>query len=268
MGLCSGQIEAGQHPGEGRKLRDMTEHDEIVATERRARLAALTCAAGAGDARATERLLVQLAPLVRSAARRAHHRAVRHGAGSTLDVDDLEQEARLALVELAAGYRPESGSALLYFLNRLPVRLRRRVRRVVRQQAPWLARASWGEVNGALDATSERLLAAAEGGAADDQSEALRAAFDRLALRDRRILYLRFWRQRTNAEVARALDISQPSAHRAVERALRHLRIELARLLPQERNDPPECYALPPRLSLPTRDRSAAGTATEPSACW
>jgi RNA polymerase sigma factor (sigma-70 family) len=184
-----------------------------------------------GDEVARRRLMVALDPMVRGEARRQRQQAVRVGLDDEVEVDDLEQEARLELWRLMAEYDPARGPALAFFRMRLRSRLRKHVESLSRRRWPG-RRISWEDggaeaVAEALGAQMARERAVAEGRSAT-RLDVLEAMGDLLP-RHQRVLAFMHWRQVDQATIARVMGISEPAVRQLHRRALDALRTRLSR---------------------------------------
>jgi RNA polymerase sigma factor (sigma-70 family) len=142
--------------------------------------------------------------------------------GTAADFDVYVQDARLAFVRAVYAWAPERGASLaVYAYGRMVRAVRRAVvrsQRSRRRVCPlvWERRPGDGGVPEPADPDpliAERL----------DERLAVRNAVRRLPLRDRALLFGLYWRDQTQAGVARSLGVSQQYVSK------RHLQI-LARL--------------------------------------
>lgn len=191
-----------------------------------AELRRLVLAARLGEAEAKADLLARLAPLVRGSARRAARRAQR--LGLAMDGEDLIQEAQAMLLSLMAQCDPALGPPLLFFTLRLRARLNQYVQAQARRRLPG-RRLGWDDRPGqdVAEALSVRLFSEANALASSGGEAALYEALDRLTARQKRLLYLFYWRRLSDSEVARALRLSAPAARQARYRTLAALRLSL-----------------------------------------
>lgn len=192
---------------------------------------AMGAGVASGDIVARRRLMVALDPLVRGEARRQGLHAARAGIGDEVEVEDLEQEARLALWRLMDEYDPARGPALAFFRMRLRARLRKHVEALSRRRWPG-RRISWEDggaeaVAEALGARMARERAASEG--RDAARLDLLEAMAGLLPRHQRVLALMHWRQIDQATIARIMGISEPAVRQLHHRALDALRTRLGR---------------------------------------
>lgn len=206
----------------------MAETADRAATTQIAELQRLAIAAQRGEAAAQAALLDHLAPLVRGAAGRAAARAQRLGLGFTLSREDLLQEAQLYVLQLARNYNAVSGAPLPYFAIRLRAKLSQHLNAQARRRPPgW--RLEWGsEVTQAIVANvslRDGSLAVIGG---EETPEHLSQALLALTPRQRRLLFLAYWRDRTDEEIAAVLHLSAGAARQSRYRALRTLRAMLA----------------------------------------
>ena len=114
----------------------------------------MAASVASGDEVARRRLMVALDPMVRGESRRQRQHAVRIGIDDEVEVDDVEQEARLELWRLMAEYDPVRGPALAFFRMRLRARLRKHVESLSRRRWPG-RRISWED--GGAEAVAEAL---------------------------------------------------------------------------------------------------------------
>jgi RNA polymerase sigma factor (sigma-70 family) len=175
--------------------------------------------------------MVALDPMVRGEARRHRQHAVRVGMADEVEVEDLEQEARLELWCLMPEYDPARGPALAFFRMRLRSRLRKHVESLSRRRWPG-RRVSW-EAGGA-EAVAEALGAQmARERSASESRDAVRLdlleAMTGLLPRHQRVLALMHWRQVDQATIARIMGISEPAVRQLHRRALAALRTRLGR---------------------------------------
>jgi RNA polymerase sigma-B factor len=199
-------------------------------------------------ARSTERsrLIEEYLPLARGAARRFARRGVER--------DDLTQVASLAIVRAVDRCDPRRTELLPAYVSRsVEGELRRHLRdRAAAVRVPRAARS---------DDTPERRTAEAPISLGDEDwgtdTEPLedvmleRALIARAAraldVRQRRILLLRFFLDRTQEEVADELGISQAHVSRLLDDALRRMRRRLERdepLMPERQRARVEAYGL------------------------
>jgi RNA polymerase sigma factor (sigma-70 family) len=171
---------------------------------------------------------------VRGAAARAAARARRRGLGPTIDVEDLQQEAHLILLRLMAGYDPSVGAPLPYFAIRLQARLNQLVLAQARRSLPF-RRLEWDRpaTQALVDALGPPDVSPEAAASGDDgrRQAALEQALARLNPRQRRLLFLVYWRDAADDVVARRLRISLAAARQARYRALRTLRARLSSTL-------------------------------------
>ncbi len=194
-----------------------------------AELHRLAVAARRGDAAARAALLDRLDPLVHGAAARAAARARRLGLAGTLSREDLTQEARLMLLRLTHSYDPDAGAPLPYFTIRLRAKLNQLLSAQARRLPPG-RRLEWGsEVTQAIvanvsppDAYPGVIVPGGEG-----LDESLYQALAGLSPRQRRLLFLAYWRDCSDEEIGAALHIGAGAARQARYRALRALRARL-----------------------------------------
>lgn len=184
-----------------------------------------------GDMVAQRRLMVALDPMVRGEARRQRQHAIQVGLGDEVEVEDLEQEARLELWRLMEEFDPVRGPALAFFRMRLRSRLRKHVEALSRRRWPG-RRISWEDggaeaVADALGARMARERAASEG--RDAVRLDLLDAMAGLLPRHQRVLALMHWRQVDQATIARIMGISEPAVRQLHRRALDALRTRLSR---------------------------------------
>lgn len=206
----------------------MAETADRAAATRLAELQRLAVAAQRGEPAAQAALLDHLAPLVRGAAGRAAARAERLGLGVTLSREDLLQETQLILLRLALNYNAVSGAPLPYFAIRLQAKLNQLLSAQARRRPPG-RRLEWGsEVTQAMVAnisSRDPALAVIDG---EQTPERLIQSLLALSARQRRLLFLAYWRDRSDDEIAVALRISAGAARQSRYRALRTLRATLA----------------------------------------
>lgn len=191
----------------------------------------MAASVASGDEVARRRLMVALDPMVRGESRRQRQHAVRIGIDDELEVDDVEQEARLELWRLMAEYDPVRGPALAFFRMRLRARLRKHVESLSRRRWPG-RRISWED--GGAEAVAEALGAQmARERAAEEGRDAVRLdlldAMGDLLPRHQRVLALMHWRQVDQATIARIMGISEPAVRQLHRRALDALRARLSR---------------------------------------
>ena len=193
---------------------------EAVRVEAMARLAA------AGDDRSRRQLVELLDPLANGAARRARVRARRLGLRDDVDLEDLVQEARMEIWRLAQGFDAGRGPALAYFVVRVGARLRHYRTSVARRRWPG-QRVSW-EGGGAVAVADEvgAYLAREHAGASarDAALAGMEAALNALPVRQRRVVYLTFYRRLDDEGIGTALGISPVAARQLRRRALQNLR--------------------------------------------
>lgn len=191
--------------------------------ELEARIEALAIAARAGNREAQAQLLEQLEPLVQGTARRVARRARR--LGLELELEDLLQEARAALLQLMAWCDPRLGSPLAFFTLRLRARLAQRVQAQARRRPPG-RRLAWHDDAAVVlaEALSARLYREAHDWEQSGAAAALHEALGSLSPRHKRVLFLYYWRQLGDEGVAAALAVSIPAARQLRYRALSHLR--------------------------------------------
>ncbi len=191
----------------------------------------MAASVASGDEVARRRLMVALDPMVRGESRRQRQHAVRIGIDDEVEVDDVEQEARLELWRLMAEYDPVRGPALAFFRMRLRARLRKHVESLSRRRWPG-RRISWED--GGAEAVAEALGAQmARERAAEEGRDAVRLdlldAMGDLLPRHQRVLALMHWRQVDQATIARIMGISEPAVRQLHRRALDALRARLSR---------------------------------------
>ena len=185
----------------------------------------LAAAVHRGEAAATAELLARLAPLVRGAARRAARHARRLGIGAVYGDEDLLQEAYMALLGLIQRYDPAAGPALPYFTVALRARLLRFIRGRARRRPPG-RRLAWGQqaAHDLAEVLCARLFRESQALATSGVEAALYEALDRLTPRHKRLLYLHYWRDLSDPEIAAILHTSVAAAAEARYRALAALR--------------------------------------------
>ena len=191
----------------------------------------MAASVASGDEVARRRLMVALDPMVRGESRRQRQHAVRIGIDDEVEVDDVEQEARLELWRLMAEYDPVRGPALAFFRMRLRARLRKHVESLSRRRWPG-RRISWED--GGAEAVAEALGAQmARERAAEEGRDAVRLdlldAMGDLLPRHQRVLALMHWRQVDQATIARIMGTSEPAVRQLHRRALDALRTRLSR---------------------------------------
>ena len=151
-----------------------------------------------------------------------------------LDWDDLEQAARLGLVEASRRFEPQRGVRFSTFA------------------VPYIAGAvrRWLQVNrrpsgavGSAGGPSDR-----PAGGGDEERLAVRLALEQLPQNLRRVVELRFYRGLSQQETALQLGLSQPTVSRRERLALRLLRGALAdpEGADQHRGQLPEGAVAPP----------------------
>ncbi|MCA9185704.1 MAG: sigma-70 family RNA polymerase sigma factor [Pirellulaceae bacterium] len=187
---------------------------------------ALIDAAG-GDEAAFERIFSAFEPVLRSQFRARRDRCMQR----RYDSSDVVQETRIAVYQ-----------RLPSFVKRRPMPFLRWLEFTARQIAIDLWRYHYGSAKRSVirevyaEEFSSNCTAAAVGGQNDCLVEvaerdelfaALRAAINRLNEASREILRLRYLDGRTNAEVARFLEISESAASKRHGAALRQLRKSL-----------------------------------------
>lgn len=193
---------------------------EVTRVEAMARLAATE------DDRSRRQLVELLVPLANGAARRARVRARRLGLIDEVDLEDLVQEARMEIWRLAQGSDAARGPALPYFVVRDGARLRHYLTSVARRRWPG-RRASWA--GGGAAAVADEVgayLARDHAGATarDDALAGMEGALNALPVRQRRVVYLTFYRRLDDEGIGMALGISPVEARQLRRRALQNLR--------------------------------------------
>jgi RNA polymerase sigma-B factor len=210
-----------------------------------------------GDTRARERLIELHLPLVRTLARRFRRTGV--------EEDDLVQVGSIGLINAIDRFDLERGGELTAFAVpniageirrhlrdkvgavRLPRGMQELQARIARSESELGSRlgrsptpAELADELGVPEAELTSALAAGdahlpvetidENGDASEDAEAhllLAGAFDALDERERRIVYLRFIRERSRAEVAKEMGVSPRALSRETQNALAKLRTEL-----------------------------------------
>ena len=194
-------------------------------------LTTLAAAASGGDVAARDALLRLLAPLVTGTARRAAHHARHLGLAGVVSVDDLRQQAYVALYALLPRFDAAAGAALPFFTLRLRTALRRYVVQVARQQPRGVRLDVDGDATeAALTLVQERHYASTAGWSYASASPDLDQALAGLSRRDRQILTYAYGHGDTDAAVARRLGLAESAVLAARRRALRQLREHLERL--------------------------------------
>ena len=190
--------------------------EQIEQMEREQELS-LLAAAKAGDAAALSRLCTQYEPLLRAAAGQLHLRTIR---------EDALAEGYVSFVGAVQAYDAGTGVPFAAFAKArvygdLRTLFRRQRRLWERETLPAEAREEpfW---EGVHDPAAEQALTRLE------EQAALVAAMRCLTDGERRILRLIFWEERTQAEAARLLQVSQQAIAKAKKRALAKLRAVFA----------------------------------------
>jgi RNA polymerase sigma factor (sigma-70 family) len=163
--------------------------------------------------------------VAQGAARRAAAFARRRGAADLCEVEDLLQEARLALLSLLPFWQAGKGDPLPFFIVRLRARLKQYVVGRIRRR-PRGRRLSWEDrpAQDLAERLAQRRFAEAEGWRASGMDGALHQALDRLSPRARRVLYLFYWRELTDEEIGSALGLGPKAARHVRYRAEAALR--------------------------------------------
>ncbi|MBI3970853.1 MAG: sigma-70 family RNA polymerase sigma factor [Chloroflexi bacterium] len=200
----------------------------VAEAEHHALLHRLAVAARSGDIPARDELLERLGPLAQGNAYRAALYGRRLGLTPPPRVEDLRQEAYTILLALIDRFDPEKGAPLPFFTLRLRARLRRLVqgqarRRPRGRRLAWESRAAQ-ELAESLEA---RLYNEAVGWMASGVAGALHAAIAQLSVRQKRLLYLSYWRQLTDEEIGATLHVSTTAVYQMRYRALERLRAHL-----------------------------------------
>ena len=173
----------------------------------------LLAAAQAGDSAAMMQLVEQYEPLLRAAAGQLHLRTIR---------EDALAEGYVSFVGAVQAYDAGTGVPFAAFAKArvygdLRTLFRRQRRLWERETLPAEAREEpfW---EGVRDPAAEQALTRLE------EQAALVAAMRCLTDGERRILRLIFWEERTQAEAARLLQVSQQAIAKTKKRALAKLR--------------------------------------------
>lgn len=180
--------------------------------------AALLRAAQAGESGALARLCDQYEPLLRAAAAQPHLRTFR---------EDALAEGYVSFVRAVRDYEAGTGVPFAAFAKaRVYGDLRTLFRQQRRRWERETAAAEDGETpfwERVSDPAAERALTQLE------EQAALVSLMRCLSDAERRILRLLFWEERTQAEAARLLRVSQQAVAKARKKALAKLRAALSR---------------------------------------
>ena len=161
-----------------------------------------------GDRSARTRVIEENLPLVHSLARRFSR--------SSEPIDDLVQVGAIGLIKAVDGFREERGGDLgAYAVPTIVGELRRHVRE----------RASASSVTALEEETLEAgIRTQAE---LSEARELVRAAFDVLSPRERRIVALRFYRDWSQQSIAAEVGLSQVQVSRVLSSSLAKMRDRL-----------------------------------------
>ena len=194
------------------------------AREDEATLNAWAAAAQGGDESAKVSLLRQFDPLVRSTTAWLWRSIVRSRLTDLYERDDLLQETQRLFLELVSQHNPQRGRSFTPFIVTM---LRWRARNLLTQaQRGRMPGPRFSIEHGAAAASLDRLSYATspDTAAATAQRALLQDAMQHLSIRQRRLLYLRYWLDVPVPRLAAAWGISQQAIRQALQRAERRLR--------------------------------------------
>lgn len=190
-------------------------HDEFEGVAR---------AASLGGAAERLALVEQLEPLIQSSAKRAAAIASLRGFRS-LELADLEQEARCLVLKMLPNWDAGKGDALVYFSFRVP----KKILEIVK----WTARhAPAGESIEADPALAHHVdgLTGEEGIELEELDEALRSAMEGMSKRHKYIMWRAYWLDEDDHAIAKTLGIPVASLRQQRYRALRRLKAALSNI--------------------------------------
>jgi len=156
-------------------------------------------------------------PLVASMVRHLARSSRRAG----VDLEDLSQEANIALVELVREYAPDRGVPFgSYLKQKLKWRLVNFLARELNRRR---------RTTGVDESIVERLADSTEAlPSTEVLNPRLRAALRQLSPKQRSVLFEVYWREKTTCEIARQLGITPQGVTALRRRAEAHIRQEMA----------------------------------------
>lgn len=191
-------------------------------------LNAWAAAAQEGDEAARLALLRQFEPLIRSTAAWLWRGVIRSRLTDVYEQEDLTQETRRLFLELVQEHTLRRGRSFTPFMvTMLRWRARNFLARAQRRRGPG-ARQSIDDEWTLEQATRLRHAVFPDPAAVVAQRTELLAAMQQLTLRQRRLLYLRYWHDVPVARLAAAWGVSQQAIQQALQRAHRSLHRRLA----------------------------------------
>ncbi len=204
-----------------------------------------------GDIRARDRLIQLYMPLVETLARRHGRRGA--------ELEDLVQVGSIGLLKAIDRFDPRKGEELTaYAVPTISGEIKRHLRDRGRGDPAALEQAGALSHRGEADAEPESEV---------DDRILLAGAFEALDDTERKVIYLRYIRERSRRDTAKELGMTDDRLRRSTQAALAKLRGELERgalpaptreapapLAPSER--PPEPGPAPAPVAEPARDRN------------